>query len=181
MPRLDSAHRPPDSAPMPQRPLVPFLVACLGIGSFSLMDAVMKGLVLRIDVYNALFWRSLAAIAILALPYLIWRRRRHPTRAALRIHARRALVLLPMGLSFFWALGRLPLAEAIALSFIAPVIALYLAALLLGETIGRSAILASVLGLIGVAVIVGGRVSGDYEAQALLGAGGAVFGLPVRL
>lgn len=160
---------------MTQRPLIPFLVACLGIGSFSLMDAVMKGLVLQIDVYNALFWRSLAAIAMLIIPYMILRRRRHPTRAALRMHAQRALVVLPMGLSFFWALGRLPLAEAIALSFIAPVIALYLAALLLGETIGRSAVIASVLGLIGVAVIVGGRVSGAYDKDALLGAGAVLF------
>ncbi len=160
---------------MAQRPLVPFLVACAGIASFSLMDAVMKGLVLRIDVYNALFWRQLAAVAMLALPYMIARRRRRPTRAAIRMHARRAAVVLPMGVSFFWALGRLPLAEAIALSFIAPVIALYLAALLLGEQVGRSAVIASVLGLIGVAVIVGGRVRGGYDAGALLGAGAVLF------
>jgi S-adenosylmethionine uptake transporter len=38
------------------------------------------------------------------------------------------------GVSFFWAIARLPLAEAIGLSFIAPVIALYLAAIMLGET-----------------------------------------------
>ena len=160
---------------MSQRPLAPFLVACLGIGSFSLMDALMKGLVLAIGVYDALFWRSLAAIAMLAVPYLILRRRRWPTRDALRLHAWRSLVLVPMGLSFFWALGRLPLAEAIALSFIAPVIALYLAALILRETIERSAVIASALGLLGVAVIVGGRVSGEYDADALLGAAAVLF------
>jgi S-adenosylmethionine uptake transporter len=156
---------------MHQRPLIPFLVACAGIGSFSLMDALMKGLVLQIDVYNALFWRQLAAIAMLVLPYFILRRRRRPTRAAIRMHAHRAAVVLPMGLTFFWALGRLPLAEAIALSFIAPVIALYLAALLLGETIGRSAIWASLLGLIGVGVIVSGRLRGAYDPGALWAAG----------
>ncbi|MDE0933771.1 MAG: EamA/RhaT family transporter, partial [Novosphingopyxis baekryungensis] len=81
---------------MHQRPLIPFLVACAGIGSFSLMDALMKGLVLQIDVYNALFWRQLAAIAMLVLPYFILRRRRRPTRAAIRMHAHRAAVVLPM-------------------------------------------------------------------------------------
>ena len=160
---------------MPQRSLLPFLAACAGIASFSLMDAVMKRLVLEFDVYNALFWRQLAAVAMLILPYIIFRRRRRPTRAALRMHAQRALVLLPMGLSFFWALGRLPLAEAIALSFIAPVIALYLAALLLHETIGRSAVIASALGLVGVLVIIGGRIRGEYDADALLGALAVLF------
>ena len=160
---------------MAERPILPFLAACLGIGCFSLMDALMKQLVLTIGVYDAMLWRSLAALAMLLPLYLILRRRQRPTRAAMRLHLRRSLVLLPMALSFFWALGRLPLAEAIALSFIAPVIALYLAALLLGETIGRSAIIASALGLLGVAVIVGGRLSGDYNADALLGAGAVLF------
>jgi S-adenosylmethionine uptake transporter len=33
-----------------------------------------------------------------------------------------------MGLLFFWGIARMPLREAIALSFVAPLIALYLAA-----------------------------------------------------
>jgi S-adenosylmethionine uptake transporter len=65
---------------------------------------------------------------------------------------------------------RLPLAEAIALSFIAPLIALYLAALLLKESVGREAVGASLLGLAGVAVILSGRLQGDYDGDALLGA-----------
>ena len=44
---------------------------------------------------------------------------------------------------FFWGLARVPLAQGVALSFIAPLIALYLAALLLKERIERTAILAS--------------------------------------
>ncbi len=63
-----------------------------------------------------------------------------------------------MGWSFFYSLTKLPLAEAIALSFIAPLIALYLAAVLLGEKIERTAIIAALLGLAGVVVIVGGRI-----------------------
>ena len=39
-----------------------------------------------------------------------------------------------MATSWFYGLARLPMAEAVALSFIAPIIALYLAALLLRET-----------------------------------------------
>ena len=60
---------------MAERPILPFLVACLGIGSFSLMDALMKALVLTIGVYDAMLWRSLAALAMLLPLYLILRRR----------------------------------------------------------------------------------------------------------
>jgi S-adenosylmethionine uptake transporter len=49
-------------------------------------------------------------------------------------------------------------------------IALYLAALLLKESVGRQAIGASLLGLVGVGVILSGRLRGDYDANALLGA-----------
>src|SRR3546814_1101751 len=50
-------------------------------------------------------------------------------------------------------------------------IALYLAALLLKEKIGGGAIVASILGLLGVAVILLGRIQGDYDREALWGAG----------
>ena len=67
-----------------------------------------------------------------------------------------------MAFLFFWGLAYVPLAEAIGLSFIAPLIALYLAAVLLGERIGDKAVLASVIGFGGALVIVGGRWSGEY-------------------
>ena len=72
----------------------------------------------------------------------------HQARNCRRLH----------GWTFFGALVRLPLAEAIAVSFIAPLITLYLAALVLGERIERRAILGALLGLGGVIVIVGGRI-----------------------
>jgi S-adenosylmethionine uptake transporter len=80
-----------------------------------------------------------------------------------------------MAVSFFYSITVLPLAEAIGLSFIAPVVALYLAAVMLGETIGREAILASVAGLIGVVIIMAGRLSGGYTSEHLWGAGAVLF------
>ena len=58
---------------------------------------------------------------------------------------------------------------------IAPLIALYLAALLLKERIGRQAIGASLLGLVGVGVILSGRMRGDYDGDALMGAGAVLL------
>ena len=49
------------------------------------------------------------------------------------LHLWRGLVVSVMAFLFFWGLARVPLAEAIGLSFIAPLIALYLAAVLLKE------------------------------------------------
>jgi len=63
------------------------------------------------------------------------------------------------------------LAEAIALSFIAPLIALYLASLILSENIRPQAVLGSVLGLAGVSVMLATRASGHYGPDALTGAG----------
>lgn len=152
----------------PEASLLPFGVAMLGIALFSLMDAVMKGLTLAVGAYNAVFWRMLVGTMLTAVIFLVARGQR-PTRNALRIHIIRGLVTAVMALLFFWGLARLPLAEAIALSFIAPIIALFLAAMLLGERIGRTAILASLLGLAGVAVILSGQ-NGDGGERQLAGA-----------
>lgn len=147
---------------------LPFAVCCLGVALFSVMDTAMKGLSLSIGLYNALLWRAVTG-TLLGLILMLVTRQRWPAPAVLRIHVVRGVVVAFMALLFFWAIMRLPLAEAIALSFIAPLIALYLAALLLGEAVGRRAIGASLLGLVGVAVILSGRLQGHYAADALLG------------
>lgn len=154
--------------------LLPFLVCCLGVALFSVMDAAMKGLSLSIGLYNALFWRASTG-SLLGLVLMLATRQPWPTRAVLRLHLLRGVVVALMASLFFWAIMRLPLAEAIALSFIAPLIALYLAALLLKERIGRRAIGASLLGLVGVGVILSGRMRGGYDLNALMGAGAVLL------
>ena len=74
-----------------------------------------------------------------------------------------------MAILFFWGLIYVPLAEAIGLSFIAPLIALYLAAVVLGEKIGDKAILASVVGLVGALVILSGKLGDEYSENVYLG------------
>ncbi|OYX60130.1 MAG: hypothetical protein B7Y88_15840 [Sphingomonadales bacterium 32-64-17] len=82
----------------------------------------------------------------------------------------RGTVSAGVATTFFYGLIRLPLAEAIAISFIAPLIALFLAALVLKEKVGRQAIGASALGLVGVLVIALGRTGeADAHPEASLG------------
>jgi S-adenosylmethionine uptake transporter len=144
---------------------VPFAVACLGIALFSAMDAAMKGLSITLGAYSAMLWRQAIGGTLSAGPYFLMRKG-WPSRKAFRVHLLRGLVGSIMAVSFFYGIARVPLAEGIALSFIAPLIALYLAAALLGETVGRHTIVASLFGVAGVAVLLAARIgSGDGARQ----------------
>jgi S-adenosylmethionine uptake transporter len=154
--------------------MVPFVVACAGIGTFSLMDAAMKDLALGLGTYNAVIWRNSLGALLMGLIF-VGTRQKWPEVHILKIHLWRSIIVAVMAVSFFWSLTKLPLAEAIGLSFIAPVIALYLAAVMLGETIGREAIWASLAGLGGVGIIIAGRLSGHYTNDHLWGAAAVLF------
>ena len=143
---------------------VAFVAAALGIATYSGMDVAMKGLALQVGAYNAMFWRSLITIVLAGSLYW-WRKPVWPIRSVLKLHIWRGFIVSIMAFLFFWGLKYLPVAEAIGLSFIAPLIALYLSAVVLHEQINRRAIVASVIGLIGAGVVIGGRLSGDYNFQ----------------
>jgi S-adenosylmethionine uptake transporter len=162
------------STPAPTKPAIAFLVACIGIGTFSAMDAAMKELALTLGAYSATLWRNATGAAMMSLLF-VGTRQRWPSVTVLRLHLLRSFVVAFMAVSFFWSLTVLPLAEAIGLSFIAPVIALYLAAILLGEKIGREAIVASIAGLAGTMVILYGKFSGDYSEGAVWGTAAVLF------
>ena len=76
----------------------------------------------------------------------------------LKIHLIRAALTAVMVYLFLFGLTRIPLAQAIGLSFIAPMITLFLAVPILGERIGANAKFAAVLGFGGVTVVVGGEL-----------------------
>ncbi|GAA4009270.1 DMT family transporter [Sphingomonas swuensis] len=148
--------------------ILAFAVATLGIALFSGMDAVMKGLVLAIGVYSTMLWRSFAGVVMAGAGYAAgWKR--WPERRVLRLHVERGVLTSFMGLLFFWGIGHVPLAQAIALAFIAPLIALYLAAVLLGEEVGKRTVGASVIAFAGVIVIFVGQARADLGRDALLG------------
>ncbi|MGE0179039.1 MAG: DMT family transporter [Sphingomonas sp.] len=153
-------------------------VATLAIAAYSAMDAVMKALTLDLGVYNAMLWRMLVASVIAGAVWLALRRPM-PGPAARRIHVIRGIMSSLMAILFFWGLARVPLAQGVALAFVAPLIALYLAALVLNETIQRRAILGSLLGFAGVLVIMFSQAQVDLGPDAFWGAlsilGSAMF------
>ncbi len=151
-----------------QHPVQAFLVCVLGIALFSAMDAVMKGLVLAIGTFATMFWRNAIGIGLSGAAYLP-RRSRWPSRATMRIHLARGVLSTAMGYLFFWGIGRVPLAQAIALAFIAPLIALYLAAVMLNESVNRRTVGASLIAFAGVLVIFIGQARAELGREALIG------------
>lgn len=154
----------------PSSVTVPLAVATAGIAAFSSMDVLMKGLSISLGAYNAMLWRMMVGIVIGAVLFFA-SRTPWPQRSTLRLHLLRGTIAAFMATTFFWGLARVPIAEAIALSFIAPLITLYLAAVLLGEKINRAAIMATLMGLAGVVVILSARLGGKYEPEVLKGIG----------
>ena len=154
--------------PPRHNPVTAFLIGVLGIALFSGMDAVMKGLVLAIGTITTMFWRNLAGIFMSGALYLP-KRSGWPARSTMRIHVARGVLSTAMGFLFFWGIGRVPLAQAISLAFIAPLIALYLAAVMLHEKVGARTVGASLIAFAGVVVIFIGQAQADLGREALIG------------
>jgi S-adenosylmethionine uptake transporter len=151
-----------------QHPVKAFAAALAAVAVLSIMDAVMKGLVLAIGIFAVSVWRSIANLALTGALYLpnkpSW-----PKPSTLRIHVGRGIVVTVMAGLFFWGIGRVPLAQAIALTFIAPLIALLLASVFLHEQIGRRSIAGSIIAFAGVVVIVLGQARAEAGPEVLLG------------
>lgn len=145
-----------------------FLAALGAVAVLSIMDAVMKHLVLVIGIVAVSIWRSAANLSLSMLLYLP-RRPSWPDRKTMRVHVIRGVDVTVMAALFFWGIGRVPLAQAIALTFIAPLIAMLLAAMFLEEKIGRRSMVGSVGAFAGVVVIVLGQARANVGSDVLLG------------
>ena len=147
--------------------LTAFLVGSIGIATFSGMDAVMKGLVLALGIYPTMLFRMWTGVALSGALFAarpIW-----PAKTVLRIHLVRGVITVVMAMLFFWGLSKVPIAQAIALAFIAPLISLFLAAFFLGEQISRKTVAASLVAFVGVLMIFAGQTRAELPPGAMLG------------
>lgn len=151
-----------------QHPVQAFLAALAAVGTLSIMDAVMKHLVLAIGIFAVSVWRATANLIVGSALYLP-RRGSWPSNAVMRVHVFRGIIVTVMAFLFFWGIGRIPLAQAIALTFIAPLIALLLASAFLHEKIGRMSIVGSIAAFGGVVIIVLGQAKAQLGREALVG------------
>lgn len=151
-----------------QHPVQAFAAALAAVGILSIMDAVMKALVIAIGIYAVSVWRAVVTLIMSGTLYLP-RRDSWPSRGILKIHVARGVIVTVMAGLFFWGIGRVPLAQAIALTFIAPLIALMLAAAFLHEHIGKRSLVGSLAAFAGVIVIVLGQARAELGPGVLLG------------
>jgi drug/metabolite transporter (DMT)-like permease len=140
---------------------------CLGILVFSVQDAIIKSISGSYAVTQAVFIRSVVALPILLVLVIAeggLHRLRTPNAGVLTL---RGAMLLLSYTAYYMAFPALPLASAIALFFVAPLIVTALAGPMLGERVGRRAIFAVVLGFAGV-IVMTRPGSGVFEPAALL-------------
>lgn len=125
---------------------------------FSVLNATLRGITIELDPFQSQFLRYLFGLLVL-LP-MIW----HHGVAAYRPRhiggqfARGALHTLGLSL-WFVALPRIPLADMTAIGFTGPVFVMIGAALLLHEPMRWERWVAAALGLVGVLVVVGPKIS----------------------
>ena len=112
------------------------LRALLGIALLTVMDGVVKAQMQTHPFILTLFMRfamgGICALAVLAVV-----RPAFPTRTSLIGNTVRVPIVVLTAGSFFYSLSVLPLAEALTLSFLAPVFVALLGALLLKERLDK--------------------------------------------
>jgi S-adenosylmethionine uptake transporter len=155
------------SAPAaPARPsalLAPLAVAALAVLLYSCMDATVKALPAHLSVAQIVALRF--SFAVVPACVMLWLRGARATAAAWRANALRGVLVLLSTALFFAALRRLPFAETLALSFLAPLFMALLAALLLGEALTLTMLGVVGVGLLGVAVILAGDLIDGTSAD----------------
>ncbi len=145
-----------------------------GIALFSGMDAIIKHLSSSEHALVVALGRY-----VCALPFalVIWARAGRPsvTLEMLKAHALRGAIIATAGALFMWALGVMPLADAITLSFVAPLIIPFVAAVMLKERVRMANVVASGVGFVGAVI----AVSGGGDAAVASGRDGALYQLGV--
>jgi len=159
---------------MPTRtsPSTAFVVglAIIAEGLLTLMDAMIKSLAPRYSAIEIAFLRYAFGM-IGAVVYAFATRPGWPSGEATIYNGVRAVLIVFTATTFFFALGKLSLADAIAMSFISPALTAVLGVLLLSERLDWRIMIGLIGGFLGMLLIVGGKLgSAGSERGVLLGA-----------
>jgi drug/metabolite transporter (DMT)-like permease len=154
--------------------LIGVVLSVAGYYLFNLSDATAKLLVANIPVLQIV---GMQFVVVLALtPLLV----RGTPLASIAVRPRRylyvlrALCQLGSAVAFIWAIKILPLADVIAIGFVAPFFITMAAAAFLGETVGRRRWIACAVGLTGALIVLRPGFQVDV-ATAILPLASALF------
>ncbi|MFT3728396.1 MAG: DMT family transporter [Terricaulis sp.] len=152
----------------------PALVLLTAIAFGAGMDATIKYLCHTNNVALVTTGRYFFGAAFSLIPWL--HAGRPPiTREIFLAHLPRGLVVSMSGVAFFWGLTVLPLAEAVTISFIYPLLVPFIAAAMIGEHVRPTGIIAALIGFAGVLVAMIGAPSMAASPMHAYGVGAVLF------
>ena len=129
--------------------------ALAAVFAFSVNDAVIKFLSDAYPLYQVMFVRSLVGLLfVVAIIVPLTGTTALLRTKRLKIHLLRGLCVVCANFFFFLALAALPLADAVAIFFISPLLISVFSVVFLGEYVGPRRWVAIAIGLIGVLIVV---------------------------
>ncbi len=150
-----------------------FVLVTLAVIMLSVLDVTMKHLIGRYPLPMVAWSRYFFHFATFGIWILVTYRFVAVRTHRLPLQVVRALLLVAMTFLFVASLGFLPLAEATAINFLAPIVVTALSAIVLRESVGWHRWLAVFTGFIGMLIIV--RPGGEVVNWGALLALGATF------
>jgi len=151
----------------------PALRAAAGIAVLSVMDAVIKGMSVYYPTFQVAFLRfacgTVVATGVVAVLRPGW-----PSRETVQANVLRSVVAVVTAVSFFYALGQLPLAETLVLSFLSPMFIALFGLLMLKEKVHPRIIVAIAIGFGGTLVVVLGQTAEAGATRSWMGVAAAL-------
>ena len=149
--------RPPPTLPRGPRSSWPAILYAVGaIVMFVVMAICIRALADRVPAGDITFYRTFFGL-LLMLPFVLGRgpsyARQILATRKLGLLMLRAVLTYAAVLSYFYAVTKIPLAEAIALNSTLPIFMTAMAAAMLGERVGLQRWLAVIVGFVGALVI----------------------------
>lgn len=123
----------------------------LAAGSFGLMGVFVKLAAATLGTVELVFWRTAFAVLLLGGNALL--RRQSFATPLLARHLQRGLLGYVSLLCYFYGISHLPLSTAVTLNYTSPLFLALLSVILLHEKLAPPALLAMLLGFVGVALL----------------------------
>ncbi len=123
-----------------------------GAVGFSLIMVIVRHLSASLDPFVLNFWRSIFSILMFA-PWIMRVGLGALKTSRLPLFALRSVVMVASSLMLLWSAVLIPIGEATAITFTAPLFTTLLAAIVLKEKVGPRRIAALMVGFVGVLVM----------------------------
>ena len=141
------------------------------VGAFTIMGLIIKDISSQVSLAMMVLFRQWVVLLIF-VPWLLGAEAREIRTARLGTHAIRALFALASFACLAYAVGRLALADAVALAYTNPLWSILVSVIFLGEPVRIRRWTATVAGFVGILCIV--RPAGQIDPAMLVALGSAV-------